>query len=89
MLIYDFRRIIKLHHINRESTAFFAQREGHGLQTNGIPQGVRPGATLSMPGILDRSRIPESAMTQEELQGSQRNADTLKAASKRIGALAA
>jgi hypothetical protein len=28
-------------------------------------------------------------MTQEELQGSQRNADTLKAASRRIGALAA
>jgi malate/lactate dehydrogenase len=50
------------------------------------------GATLSMPGILGRngvSRIPESAMTQEELQGSQRNADTLKAASRRIGALAA
>jgi hypothetical protein len=28
-------------------------------------------------------------MTKEELQGSQRNADTLKAASRRIGALAA
>jgi hypothetical protein len=44
-----------------------------------------------MPGILGRNgviRIPEPAMTQEELQGSQRNADTLKAASRRIGALA-
>ena len=42
-----------------------------------------------MPGILGRngvSRIPEPAVTQEELQASQRNADTLKAASRRIGA---
>jgi malate/lactate dehydrogenase len=44
-----------------------------------------------MPGILGRSgasRILEPAMTQEELQGLERSADTLKAASKRIGALA-
>jgi len=50
------------------------------------------GVTLSMPGILGRngvSRILEPAMTQEELQGLQRSADTLKAASKRIGALVA
>ena len=48
------------------------------------------GVTLSMPGILGRtgvSRILEPAMTEEELKGLQRSADTLKAASKRIGAL--
>jgi len=56
-----------------------------------IPIGVfnrKFGVTLSMPGILGRngvSRILEPAMTQEELQGLQRSADTLKAASKRIG----
>jgi L-lactate dehydrogenase len=60
-----------------------------------IPIGVfnrKFGVTLSMPGILGRngvSRILEPAMTQEELQGLQRSADTLKAASKRIGALVA
>jgi len=60
-----------------------------------IPIGVfnrKFGVTLSMPGILGRngvSRILEPAMTQEELQGLQRSAETLKAASKRIGALAA
>ena len=60
-----------------------------------IPIGVfnrKFGVTLSMPGILGRngvSRILEPAMTQEELQGLQRSADTLRAASKRIGALAA
>jgi L-lactate dehydrogenase len=59
-----------------------------------IPIGVfnpKFGVTLSMPGILGRSgvsRILESAMTEEELQGLGRSADTLKAASKRIGALA-
>jgi L-lactate dehydrogenase len=48
------------------------------------------GVTLSMPGILGRtgvSRILEPAMTEEELRGLQHSADTLKAASKRIGAL--
>jgi malate/lactate dehydrogenase len=43
-----------------------------------------------MPGILGRngvSRILEPAMSEEELQGLQRSADTLKAASRRIGAL--
>ena len=48
------------------------------------------GVTLSMPGILGRagvSRILEPAMTEEELKALQRSADTLKAASKRIGAL--
>ena len=47
--------------------------------------------TLSMPGILGRngvSRILEPAMDQEELQGLQRSADALKAASRRIGTLA-
>src|SRR5260370_4775035 len=46
--------------------------------------------TLSMPGIFGRngvSRILEPATTDEELQGLQRSADTLKAASRRIGAL--
>src|SRR4029077_8564803 len=53
-----------------------------------IPIGVfnrKFGVTLSMPGILGRngvSRILEPAMTQAELQGLQRSADTLKAASK-------
>ena len=43
-----------------------------------------------MPGILGLSgvsRILEPGMTQEELQGLQRSADTLKVASRRIGAL--
>jgi len=59
-----------------------------------IPIGVfnpKFGVTLSMPGILGRSgvsRILEPAMTEEELQGLQRSADTLKAASRRIGVLA-
>jgi L-lactate dehydrogenase len=58
-----------------------------------IPIGVfnpKFGATLSMPGILGRdgvSRILEPAMTAEEIQGLRRSADTLKAASKRIGTL--
>src|SRR3984893_325625 len=58
-----------------------------------VPIGVfnpKFGVTLSMPGILGRngvSRILEPAMSEEELQGLQRSADTLKAASKRIGAL--
>jgi L-lactate dehydrogenase len=58
-----------------------------------IPIGAfnpRFGVTLSMPGILGRSgvtRILEPAMTEEEFKGLQRSADTLKAASKRIGAL--
>jgi len=58
-----------------------------------IPIGVfnrKFGVTLSMPGILGRngvSRILEPAMTEKELQGLQRGADTLKAASRRIGAL--
>ena len=46
------------------------------------------GVTLSLPGVLGRSgvsRILEPAMTEGELQGLQRSADTLKAASKRIG----
>ena len=60
-----------------------------------VPIGVfnpKFGVTLSIPGILGRngvSRILEPAMSQEELQGLQRSADTLKAASKRIGALVA
>jgi len=44
-----------------------------------------------MPGVLGRTgvnRILEPAMTEEELKALQRSADTLKAASKRIGALA-
>jgi L-lactate dehydrogenase len=59
-----------------------------------IPIGVfnpKFGATLSMPGILGRngvSRILEPVMSEEELQGLQRSADTLKAASGRGGALA-
>ena len=59
-----------------------------------IPIGVfnpKFGVTLSMPGILGRngvSRILEPAMTDEGLQGLQRSADKLKAASKRIGAIA-
>ncbi len=59
-----------------------------------VPIGVfnpKFGITLSMPGILGRngvSRILEPAMSEEELQGLQRSADTLKAASMRIGALA-
>jgi L-lactate dehydrogenase len=58
-----------------------------------VPIGVfnpKFGITLSMPGILGRngvSRILEPAMSEEELQGLQRSADTLEAASKRIGAL--
>ncbi len=58
-----------------------------------VPIGVfnpKFGVTLSMPGILGRngvSRILEPAMSEEELQGLQRSADTLKAASRRIGAL--
>jgi L-lactate dehydrogenase len=58
-----------------------------------VPIGVfnpKFGITLSMPGILGRngvSRILEPAMSEEELQGLQRSADTLKAASMRIGAL--
>ncbi|MGO9060322.1 MAG: lactate/malate family dehydrogenase [Candidatus Binataceae bacterium] len=60
-----------------------------------IPIGVfNPefGVTLSLPGVLGRggvSRILEPAMTEDELKGLRRSADTLKAASKRIGALAA
>jgi len=56
-----------------------------------IPIGVfnpKFGVTLSLPGVLGRSgvsRILEPAMTEGELQGLQRSADTLKAASKRIG----
>jgi L-lactate dehydrogenase len=59
-----------------------------------IPIGVfnpKFGVTLSMPGVLGRtgvSRILEPAMTEEEIQGLRRSADTLKTASKRIGALA-
>jgi L-lactate dehydrogenase len=48
------------------------------------------GVTLSLPGILGRkgvSRVLEPAMSEEELQGLQRSSDTLKAASRRIGAL--
>ena len=48
--------------------------------------------TLSLPAILDRrgiSRILEPAMTSEESRALQRSADTLRDASKRIGALAA
>ena len=58
-----------------------------------VPIGVfnpKFGITLSMPGTLGRngvSRILEPAMSEEELQGLQRSADTLEAASKRIGAL--
>jgi L-lactate dehydrogenase len=59
-----------------------------------IPIGVfnpKFGVTLSLPGILGGggvSRILEPAMTEEEFQGLRRSADTLKAASRRIGALA-
>jgi L-lactate dehydrogenase len=59
-----------------------------------IPIGVfNPnfGTTLSMPGILGRhgvSRILEPAMTEQEIEGLRRSADTLKAASGQIGALA-
>jgi L-lactate dehydrogenase len=59
-----------------------------------IPIGVfnpKFGVTLSLPGVLGRSgvsRILEPAMTEGELQGLQRSADTLKAASKRIGVFA-
>lgn len=52
----------------------------------------RFGVTLSMPAILGRSgvsRILEPAMTAEELRRLEVSAATLKAASKRIGALAA
>jgi malate/lactate dehydrogenase len=45
-----------------------------------------------MPGILGRngvSRILEPTMSEEELQGLQRSADTLKAASRRVGAMVA
>jgi L-lactate dehydrogenase len=58
-----------------------------------IPIGVfnpKFGVTLSMPGILGRngvSRVLEPAMSEEELEGLQRSSDTLKAASRRIGAL--
>jgi malate/lactate dehydrogenase len=47
--------------------------------------------TLSLPGILGRSgvsRILDPVMNDNELQGLQRSADRLKAASKQIGALA-
>ena len=60
-----------------------------------VPIGVfnpKFGVTLSLPGILGCngvSRILEPAMSEEELQGLQRSADTLKAASRRIGALVA
>jgi L-lactate dehydrogenase len=58
-----------------------------------IPIGVfnpKFGATLSMPAILGRggvSRILEPAMTAEELRGLEQSAETLKTASRRIGAL--
>src|SRR5713226_3450200 len=48
------------------------------------------GVTLSMPGVLGRSgvsRMLEPAMTEEEIQRLRRSAETLKAASRRIGAL--
>jgi L-lactate dehydrogenase len=60
-----------------------------------IPIGVfnpQFGVTLSLPAILDGggiSRILEPAMTSEESRALQRSADTLRDASKRIGALAA
>lgn len=60
-----------------------------------IPIGVfnpKFGVTLSMPGVLGRngvSRILEPTMSEEELQGLQRSADTLKAASRRVGAMVA
>jgi L-lactate dehydrogenase len=60
-----------------------------------IPIGVfnpKFGVTLSMPGILGRngvSRILEPTMSEGELQGLQRSADTLKAASRRVGAMVA
>lgn len=60
-----------------------------------VPIGVfnpKFGVTLSMPGILGRNgviQILEPAMSEEELQGLQRSAETLKAASRRIGALVA
>jgi L-lactate dehydrogenase len=56
-----------------------------------VPIGVfnpRFGVTLSMPGILGRggvSKILEPPMSVEELQGLERSADSLKAASKRMG----
>ena len=58
-----------------------------------VPIGVfnpKFGVTLSMPGIVGRggvSRILEPSMSVEELQGLERSADRLKAASKRISAL--
>ena len=58
-----------------------------------VPIGVfnpKFGVTLSMPVVLGRNgarRILEPAMSEEELQGLQRSADTLKAASRRIDAL--
>ena len=58
-----------------------------------VPIGVfnpKFGVTLSMPVVLGRngaSRILEPVMSEEELQGLQRSANTLKAASKRIDAL--
>jgi L-lactate dehydrogenase len=70
--------------------AEIAVRDEHAV----IPIGVfnpKFGLTLSMPGILGRngvSRILEPAMTEEEIQALRRSADTLKTASKRIGALA-
>jgi L-lactate dehydrogenase len=60
-----------------------------------IPIGVfnpQFGVTLSLPAILDGrgiSRILEPAMTSEESRALQCSADTLRDASKRIGALAA
>jgi L-lactate dehydrogenase len=59
-----------------------------------VPIGVfnpKFGVTLSLPGILGRtgvSRILEPVMTEQELQGLQRSADTLKSASRRTGVLA-
>jgi L-lactate dehydrogenase len=70
--------------------AEIAVRDEHAV----IPIGVfnpKFGLTFSMPGILGRngvSRILEPAMTEEEIQALRRSADTLKTASKRIGALA-
>jgi L-lactate dehydrogenase len=70
--------------------AEIAVRDEHAV----IPIGVfnpKFGLTFSMPGILGRngvSRVLEPAMTEEEIQALRRSADTLKTASKRIGALA-
>jgi L-lactate dehydrogenase len=70
--------------------AEIAVRDEHAV----IPVGVfnpKFGLTLSMQGILGRngvSRILEPGMTEEEIQALRRSADTLKTASKRIGALA-